>query len=82
MKNKILPTSLQGNYGDTLGEFNNTSNGVAGAGTLELLVAEVIFVFCCILPSMQWGNHEIVPWTNHFKRLDTVGADHFPSQTL
>ena len=28
MKNKILPTSLQGNYRDSLGEFNNTSYGV------------------------------------------------------
>ena len=25
MKNKILPTCLQGNYRDSLGEFNNTS---------------------------------------------------------
>ena len=24
MKNKILPTCLQGNYRDSLGEFNNT----------------------------------------------------------
>ena len=23
MKNKILPTCLQGNYGDSLGEFSN-----------------------------------------------------------
>ena len=31
MKNKILPTCLQGNYGDSLGEFINTSDGVVGA---------------------------------------------------
>ena len=33
IKNKILPTSLQGNYGDSLGEFSNTSYhyGVVGA---------------------------------------------------
>ena len=30
MKNKILPTCLQGNYGDSLGEFSNTSCGVVG----------------------------------------------------
>ena len=28
MKNKILPICLQGNYGDSLGEFNNMSYGV------------------------------------------------------
>ena len=43
MKNKILPTCLQGNYRDTLGEFRNTSYGVLGAervntvGDVELL---------------------------------------------
>ena len=31
MKNKILPTCLQGNYRDSLGEFSNTSYGVFGA---------------------------------------------------
>ena len=31
MRNKALPTSLQGNYGDSLGEFNNASYGVIGA---------------------------------------------------
>ena len=30
-KNKILPTCLQGNYRDSLGEFSNTSYGVFGA---------------------------------------------------
>ena len=30
MKNKILPTCLQGNYEDSLGEFGNTSYGVVG----------------------------------------------------
>ena len=28
IKNKILPTSLQGNYRDSLGEFSSTSCGV------------------------------------------------------
>ena len=28
MKNKILPACLQGNYGDSLGEFSNTSYGI------------------------------------------------------
>ena len=28
MKNKILPTCLQGNYGDSLGEFSNTLYGI------------------------------------------------------
>ena len=31
MKNKRLPSCLQGNYGDSLGEFCNTSYGVVGA---------------------------------------------------
>ena len=31
MKHKILPTCLQGNYGNSLGEFSNTSYGVIGA---------------------------------------------------
>ena len=31
MNNKILSTCLQGNYGDSLGEFNHTSYGVVGA---------------------------------------------------
>ena len=31
MKNKILPTCLQGNYGGSLGEFRSTSYGVFGA---------------------------------------------------
>ena len=31
MNNKILLTCLQGNYGDSLGEFNHTSYGVVGA---------------------------------------------------
>ena len=30
MKNQILPTCLQGNYRDSLGEFSNTSCGVLG----------------------------------------------------
>ena len=31
MKNKILPTCLQGNYGDNLGELRDTSYGIIGA---------------------------------------------------
>ena len=31
MKNKILPTCLQGNYGDSLGELINASYGKVGA---------------------------------------------------
>ena len=31
MKNKILPACLYGNYGDSLGEFSNTSHGVFGS---------------------------------------------------
>ena len=30
MKNKILPTCLQGNYRYSLGEFSNTSYGMFG----------------------------------------------------
>ena len=30
MKNKILPTCLQANYRDSLGEFSNTEYGVLG----------------------------------------------------
>ena len=35
MKNKILPTCLQGNYGDSLGEFSNTSYGVVVAESVK-----------------------------------------------
>ena len=35
MKNKILPTCLQGNYGDSLGEFSNTSYGAFEAERVE-----------------------------------------------
>ena len=40
MKNKILPTSLQGNYRDSLGEFSNASYGVFGTeiGPLQMEV--------------------------------------------
>ena len=34
MKNKILPTCLQGNYGDSLGEFSNTSYGGQSGKTI------------------------------------------------
>ena len=30
MKNQILPTCLQGNYRESLGEFSSTPNGVFG----------------------------------------------------
>ena len=36
MKNKILPTCLQGNYRDNLEEFGNTSYGVFGAAGVKL----------------------------------------------
>ena len=36
MKNKILPSNLQGNYGDSLGEFSNTSYGVVVAEKVQL----------------------------------------------
>ena len=31
VKNKFLPTCLHGNYGDSLGEFSNSSYGTVGA---------------------------------------------------
>ena len=36
MKNKILPTCLQENYGDSLGEISNTSYGVVGADSVKI----------------------------------------------
>ena len=36
MKNKIFPTCLQGNYGNSLGEFSNTSYGVVGAERVNI----------------------------------------------
>ena len=39
MKNKILPTCLQGNYRNSLGEFSNTSYGVVGAERIKKTVA-------------------------------------------
>ena len=38
MKNKFLPTCLQGNYRDSLGEFSNTSYGMLEAERVEGLV--------------------------------------------
>ena len=35
MKNKILPTWLQGNYIDSLGEFSITSYGMFGAERIK-----------------------------------------------
>ena len=31
VKNKFLPTCFHGNYGDSLGEFSNSSYGIVGA---------------------------------------------------
>ena len=36
MKNKILPTCVQGNYRDSLGEFSNMSDGVLASGFFSL----------------------------------------------
>ena len=41
MKNKILPTILQGNYSDSLGDFSNTSYGVLGAEMVKVRVSVV-----------------------------------------
>ena len=38
MKNKILPTFLQGNYGDSLGEFSSMSYGVFGAEFFKKMI--------------------------------------------
>ena len=38
MKNQILPTCLQGNHRDSLGEFSNTSYGVIGAERVKLIL--------------------------------------------
>ena len=42
MKNKILPTSLRGNFRDSLGEFSNVSYGMFGA---ERVKAKVTGIF-------------------------------------
>ena len=39
MKNKILPTCLQGNYRDSLGELSNTSYGVFEADKVKSSLA-------------------------------------------
>ena len=44
MKRKILTARLQGNYGDSLGEFNNTD---------DMLGAEVVFSKKFALGSLQ-----------------------------
>ena len=38
MKNKFLPTCLQGNYRDSLGEFSNTSYGTLEAERVKGLL--------------------------------------------
>ena len=40
MKNKILPTCLQGDYRDSLGEFNNTSRGMFVAERVKIQLTE------------------------------------------
>ena len=44
MKNKILPTCLQGNNGDSLGELSKTSNGIVGAERVKGF--KIFFYFC------------------------------------
>ena len=45
MKNKILPTCLQGNYRDSLVEFNNTSHGVGREGLTETITGNYLVGF-------------------------------------
>ena len=44
MKNKILPTCLQGDNGDSLGEFSNISSGIVGAERVKGF--KIFFYFC------------------------------------
>ena len=53
MKNKILPTCLQENCGDSLGEFLNTSYGEVEAERVKLLA---IFSFFLSLHNILTGT--------------------------
>ena len=47
-KTKFSHTCLQGNYGDSLGEFSNTSYGVVGAERVKNKLFQPKFIFCFI----------------------------------
>ena len=44
MKNKILPTCLQGNYGDSLGELGSTSLGMGELKIRRLVLKKTVFL--------------------------------------
>ena len=46
MKNKIFPTCLQGNYGDSLGEFSNMSYMYGMFGADRVKVVKVYMYIC------------------------------------
>ena len=58
MKNKILPTSLQGNYGDSLGECSNTSYGLVGAGTVKNDRCFIARVYRVMVSGRKLEEHE------------------------
>ena len=49
MKNKTLPTCLQGNYRDSLGEFSNTSYGMFVADHERFRLRFIIVIIFCVM---------------------------------
>ena len=49
MKNKTLPTCLQGNYRDSLGEFSNRSYGMFVADHERFRLRFIIVIIFCVM---------------------------------
>ena len=80
MRNKILPTYLQGNYRDNLGEFSNTSDGVFWAERVNY--GETKWT-CggldpCVIAKVLWPR---VAGINTFPEVITCFQDIFLFQT-
>ena len=63
MKNKILQTCLQGNYRDSLGEFNHISYGVFGAKRVKwmtsIVVHNIVFTIVNLVQNPRQGVPDV-----------------------
>ena len=60
MENKILPTCLEGNYRDSLGEFSKTSYSVFGAERVKYLDMQL----SAVEMYSGWGSCQNVMYAN------------------
>ena len=65
MKNKILPACLQGNYGDSLGEFSSTQYGIVGAERVKQLGHSC---FSYWISCSAWSSPEFSQQNNNISR--------------